>query len=175
MTESNQHGARVVVAGLGSEHRRDDGSGPIVATRAVEATGTATDVGPLSDPLDLLGRWDGADLAIVVDAVRSGAEPGTVHVVDLDARGAPTGPGTPRSGDPDAGDAVALTSTHGIGLAGALRLARITGHAPRRVVVVGIEGEDFGMGCGLSQAVEAAVPRAVRRVTALIEEGATCA
>ncbi len=152
----------VVVAGLGSEYRRDDGAGPLVAARAVEEAGTGRDVGPITDPLDLLGVWDGADLAVVVDAVRSGAVPGTVHVVELEGGGLPSG----RSG---------TTSTHGIGLAGVVRLSRAVGAAPRRVVVVGIEGEDFGRGTGLSPAVEAALPGAVDRIVDLIGEGRPCA
>ncbi len=156
---------RVVVAGLGSEYRRDDGAGPLVAARAVEEAGVGRDIGPLTDPLDLLGAWDGADLAIVVDAVRSGSAPGTLRVMDL-AGG--VGAETPA-------DRSAATSTHGIGLAGAFRLALAIGHAPRRVVVVGIEGEDFGRGMGLSPTIEAAVPGAVNRVVDLIHEVRVCA
>jgi hydrogenase maturation protease len=156
----------VVVAGLGSEYRRDDGVGPLVAARAIEETGVGRDIGPITDPLDLLGVWDGAGLAVVVDAVRSGAAPGTVHVVDLtDGAG-----GALVRADPSA-----TTSTHGIGLAGVLRLARAVGHAPDRVVAVGVEGEDFGRGIGLSPAVGAALPVAVRRVVDLISEVRTCA
>jgi len=156
---------RVVVAGLGSEHRRDDGAGPLIVAQAVEEAGVGNDIGPLTDPLDLLGAWDGADLAIVVDAVRSGEAPGTLRVVDLAAGIDVVGPGHRAGG----------TSTHGIGLAGVLRLARAVGHAPVRVVVVGIEGEDFGRGVGLSPAVGAALPGAVQRVVELISEVRTCA
>lgn len=155
---------RVVVAGLGSEYRRDDGAGPVVASRSVEVARAGCDIGPIVDPLDLLGTWDGADLAIVIDAVRSGAPPGTLHVVDLpnaEADEPATNPGE--------------TSTHGIGLAGVLRLARAVGHAPRRVVVIGIEGGDFGRGQGLSPAVDIAVPKAVQRVVELIGEVRPCA
>jgi hydrogenase maturation protease len=156
---------RVVVAGLGSEYRRDDGAGPLVAARAVEEAGVGSDIGPLTDPLDLLGAWDDADLAIVVDAVRSGSAPGTLRVVDLWG-GTDADAPTDRSG---------TTSTHGIGLASVLRLARAVGHAPTRVVVVGIEGEDFGRGTGLSPAVDAAVLVAVRQVVELMSEVRTCA
>ncbi len=155
---------QVVVVGLGSEYRGDDGAGPVVAARAVEAAGAGSDIGPMTDPLDLLGAWDRADLAIVVDAVRSGAAAGTLHVVDL-------------PDDPDAGMTArpsGSTSTHGIGLAGVLRLARAVGQAPLRVVVVGIEGEDFDRGVGLSPPVEAAVPGAVRRVVDLMGEAGAC-
>lgn len=146
---------RVVVAGMGSEYRRDDGAGPAVAEEVTRLVIGVTNLGPLADPLDLLGLWDGAALAVVVDAVRSGDEPGTVRLIDLDetpADGAGAGP----------------TSTHGISLAGTLRLARAVGNPPRRVVVVGVEGEDFSQGLGLSPAVERAVPAAARAVAELI-------
>lgn len=155
----------VVVAGLGSEYRRDDGAGLLVAARAVEEAGVGRDIGPMTDPLDLLGVWDGAGLAVVVDAVRSGAAPGTVHVVEL----------TDGAGGGVPADRSATTTTHGIGLASVLRLARAVGNAPDRVVVVGVEGEDFGRGTGLSPAVGAALPAAVRRVVDLISEIRTCA
>lgn len=73
---------RVVVAGLGSEYRRDDGAGPLVAERAVARAGWGTVIGPLSDPLDLLGEWDQADLAVIVDAVHSDRVPGTLTTVN---------------------------------------------------------------------------------------------
>jgi len=151
-------GPRVVVAGVGSVYRRDDGAGPAVAARSVAETPATIDIGPIVDPLDLLGRWDGADLAIVVDAIRSGGVPGTVRVLDL------TGWSSP-----------GVTSTHGIGVVGVLRLARALDQAPARVVVVGIEGEDFGRGTGLSPAVDAAIPAAVRSVVDLIKEVQACA
>ena len=159
MTASTQ----ILVAGLGSEYRCDDGAGPLVAERAVQQAGIGRTIGPLSDPLDLLGLWDGAAMVVVVDAVRSGAAPGTVHVVEL-------GPGGAADHDRSA-----ATSTHGIGLAGVLRLARAVGSGPDRVVVVGVEGENFARGTGLSPAVETAVPEAVRRVVELIGTVATCA
>jgi hydrogenase maturation protease len=145
---------------MGSEYRRDDGAGPAVADRVAELRDGVVNIGPIADPLDLLGLWDGAELAVVIDAVHSGAEPGTVRLIEVGA--APKG----ESGDDPAG----TTSTHGIGLAGVLRLARAVGSAPKRVVVVGIEGDDFGQGTGLSPAVDRALPHAARHVMELIEE-----
>ena len=148
-------GRSVVVAGFGTEYRRDDGVGAAVAARLAGRPGI-TDIGPVADPLDLLGRWDDADLAVVVDALRSGAAPGTLRTVEL-----PDGAPAP----------AAATSTHGIGLAGVVRLARAVGRAPGRVVVVGIEGADFGQGTGLTPAVSAAVPDAVTEVLRIIAGG----
>lgn len=157
--------SRVVVAGFGSQYRLDDGVGPLVAALAEQESDTALDVGPLSEPLDLLGHWNDVELVIVIDAVRSGASAGTVHVVEISIDESD-------QGDEGSSDALAsvTTSTHGIGFEGALRLARAIGQAPTRLVIVGVEGERFGIGEGLSRAVEAAVPEALRRVLGLIEE-----
>ena len=161
-------GSRVVIAGFGSEYRRDDAVGAIVAASAASLRPSTYEVGPLSDPLDLLGKWDGAALVVVIAAVRSGAEPGTIRMIEMDVGGA-AGSNDERSIESHE------TSTHGIGLAGVLRLATALGRAPARLVLVAIEGEEFGFGQELSARVEAAVPEAVRRVVELIEEACSCA
>ena len=156
------------MAGFGSEYRRDDGIGVVVAAQAVAASPTSCNVGPLGDPLDLLGTWNGADLVVVVDAVRSGARPGTIRVLEMDVN-------PPRGLEQGIDGGSGEASTHGIGLSGVLRLARALGQAPARLVVVGIEGEEFGFGREMSHSVRAAVPEAVRRVVELIEEVSACA
>jgi hydrogenase maturation protease len=154
----------IVVAGIGNRYRGDDAVGPLVASLCAGVTRGVRDVGPLEEPLDLLGRFDGSDLAIVIDAVRSGAPIGSVRILDVDV-----------SSQGDSGGAEpAVTSTHGIGLVGVLRLARAIGHAPRRLVVVAVEGETFELGSVMSAAVAAAVPAALAAVAALIEKEQLC-
>ena len=148
---------RTLVVGMGNDYRCDDAVGPVVARRVASRLGNIDrhdiDVlGGVADPLDLLGRWEGAALVVVVDAVRSDAPAGTVSVVELSDL-APTPGGT---------------STHGIGVVTALRLARSLGQAPERVVLVAIAGADFGRGDGLGPAVADAVPGAVEHVVALV-------
>jgi hydrogenase maturation protease len=155
----------VVVAGLGNSYRGDDAVGPLVAALAADEIAPVADVGPIEDPLDLLGRFDGVDLAVVVDAVRSGAPVGSVRVVEIDLGPAHLAP-TPEP---------AITSTHGVGLVGVVRLARAVGCAPRRLAVVTVEGEVFDLGRDMSDAVVAAVPEAVRAVVRLIKEAEQCA
>jgi len=162
--------ARVVVAGIGNELRGDDGVGPEVARRVSATTGSLGDgrqieqLGPFASPLELLGNWDGAELAVVVDAVHAEAEPGALIVTEIDTRAAHDDRG-----------GLGGASTHGIGLAGVLRMARALGEAPRRVVLVGVVGEDFGVGCGLSLATRSAVERARHAVLAIVSEpAATC-
>lgn len=146
--------------GLGNPDRGDDAVGPLVAGRAAGALGLPADSCPPPGPVELLERWEGVDLAVVVDAVRAGDPPGTVRVIDA------------------ADEAVlgtATASTHGLGLACALRLSQAVGRAPARVVLVGVEGGDFSAGGRLSPAVAKAVPEAVRTVVDLIMAAQICA
>ena len=157
--------ARVVVCGIGNEHRHDDGAGLAVARALAALRPAVTDAGPLGEPLDLLGRWDDADLAVVVDAIRSGAAPGTVRLEELARDNALL----------DRRSRSAAPSTHGLGLDDVLCLARTLGTAPARVVLVGIEGDDFSPGTGLHPDVAAAVARAAALVAALLDAALPCA
>lgn len=162
---------RIVVVGMGSEWRRDDGIGPAVVRRVTERSAPAVLaechlVVPAEDPLDLLGHWDGAELAVVVDATRSGLATGTISLIELEE---------PMAKEEASAGGHGLSSTHGMGLAGALRLARAVDRAPARTVVIGIEGEDFSQGSGLSPAVAAAVDRAATTVVDLVERALGCA
>ena len=145
---------------LGNELRGDDGVGPAVARWLAPRMSGSVDVSVVSDPIELIGRWDDIGLAVVADAMRSGRPPGTVRVMDPD--------------DDVAAGSGTLT-THTLGLMAALRLSRALGHAPDRVVVVGIEGRRFGPGADLSSEVAAAVPVAGHRILELVKGGVPCA
>jgi hydrogenase maturation protease len=152
---------RVVVAAVGSEFRRDDGAGPAVLDRVGNELGDVEVLGAFASPWHLMGAWDGADLAIVVDAVAAGDEPGAVHVVEVDTNFPPKTHGrtAPR------------TSSHGAGVIEALHIAAALGTAPAHVVLVGVAGEDFGEGSGLSPSASHAVERAARVVGELARVG----
>lgn len=153
----------VVVAGLGSDLRGDDGVGPAVVRALAGHGGPPAALCTPGDPMSLLDEWAGCDLAVVVDATRSGAAPGTVRVVPV----VPGGGAAPGPGARVAGKATS-PSTHALGLASVLALAEALGRLPRRVVLVGVEGECFEPGTGLSAAVAGAVPEAVAQVRSLL-------
>jgi hydrogenase maturation protease len=135
---------RIVVLGVGNEYRSDDGAGLAVAK--VVATRAPSDVRVLEceqEPSRLIDAWEDAELAVVVDAVASGATPGTVHRFDASEAPIPSG--------------VFRSSTHAFGVGDAIELARTLGRLPRHVVVFGVEGDVFGAGSGLSPLVEEAV------------------
>jgi hydrogenase maturation protease len=156
----------VVVVGLGSRDRGDDAVGPEVAARVGELLGNNGGLRVVEhedDPATLLEAWAGADLAIVVDAVRTGGEPGAVVVLEA-------GQGTePLTQEPWAGPA--RGGTHAFGLAAAIELARVLDRLPRRLVVVGVEATCWETGTGLSEPVAAACPRAVAAVLDVVCAG----
>jgi hydrogenase maturation protease len=98
------------------------------------------------EPTSLIDAWDGADAVWLVDAVSSGAEAGTVHRLDATAQELPA--------------ELFRTSTHHLGLAEAVELARSVGRLPRRLIVYGIEGSSFGAGDVLTPEVERAADEA---------------
>jgi len=135
---------RRVVIGVGNEYRCDDGAGLTVAARLRTLVPAGVAVLPCEDePSRLLDAFDGAAVALVVDAVASDAEPGTLHRFDASLEPVP--------------ERVFRSSTHAFGLGETIELARALGKLPRCVLVYGIEGADFAAGRGLSPAVEAAV------------------
>lgn len=138
------------VFGLGNPTRGDDGIGWLVAGQLKERVPEGVDVRlALGESLELIESWSGASLVIVVDAVSSGVAPGTVHRF---VAGRDPLPSRPR------------TSTHGLGLAEALAMARAIGRTPPRLVVWGIEGGCFEVGAGISPDVADAVPAVVNGV-----------
>src|SRR5664279_3185358 len=85
MNES-QRPLRLLVVGLGSADRGDDAVGPIVAKRFAGLRVPGIRVLEREDPTSLIELWDPedgrADLAIVVDAVRSHEVPGTLTIME---------------------------------------------------------------------------------------------
>lgn len=100
-----------------------------------------------SDALAILDAWEGADRAILVDAVVSGAEPGTVHRW--------------KGRDLPAASPFRMSSTHALGIVEVFRLGEMLERIPPDVEVIGIEAEQFEMGAPLSAPVEAAVAEVV--------------
>ena len=75
------------VIGIGNPLRGDDAIGLLVARRVRELADPEVEVMELEgEPARLIDAWQGAGLAVVVDAVNSGAPEGTVMRFDADRR-----------------------------------------------------------------------------------------
>ena len=153
----------VLVIVLGERHRGDDG----VAFAAVGAAMAA--LSPMAQSrveVRETGQLDPADLvelpvggaAVVVDAV-AGVPVGEVVVLPLEAVAA----GVSDAGSPVPRSSHVLPVDQLVALAAALR------GSPPRGVLVGVGGERFGFGEGLSPGVEAAVPAFVAAIRVEVE------
>ncbi len=123
--------------GVGNATRGDDGVG-VVAAHRMGANGLVA-----TAPFQLVELWEGADDVVVVDAARSGAAPGTIHRFEVGSQPLPTG--------------VLGGSTHAIGVAEVVEVARALDRLPSRLTVYGIEVGALSHGGPLSPEVEAAV------------------
>jgi hydrogenase maturation protease len=127
------------IIGLGNALRGDDAVGLVVAQRVRELLPGADILELSGEPAELLDALgDGVEHVVLVDAVTSGALPGTVHRLDASQAALVV---------------EANTTTHGLGLAETIELGRALGRLPARLLLYGIEGQDFALGAPLSPAV----------------------
>jgi len=122
-----------LVLGVGHPDRGDDAAGLEVADALAGLEGVA--VRHVSgDPSSILTEplWDTAERVVLVDTVRTGHRPGTVH------RWAGT---RLLAHLPDTGG-----GTHDLGVATTLQLAGALDRLPADLVVIGIEGACFKLG-----------------------------
>jgi len=137
----------ITVIGVGNPYRHDDAAGLVVLASLQHRFGTDGRVRLVDldgEPVRLIQAWEGSHTVLIVDAVRSLQPAGTIHHFAADGL---TGA---------AADGVALGGGHLLGLGEAIDLARALDKLPRALDVVGIEGADFELGEGLSEAVAAA-------------------
>lgn len=145
-----------MVIGVGNPFRGDDGVGHrVVDLFSQHQRSESRDSGQVpgrpfelgwsdGEPTRLIEAWHGVDVCVVVDAMVTGAPPGTVRVFD---------------GFVDDLPARSPTSSHGSGVAEAVALGEALDDLPGRLIVVGVEVSTVAEGTDLSPRVQASVPR----------------
>jgi hydrogenase maturation protease len=154
---------RILVAGIGNIFLGDDAFGCEVlkhlSVRPWPANVRVYDFGIRGFDL-AYALLEGYDLTILVDATPRGEAPGTVYTIE-----------------PDLNEIEALdphtvaVETHGMNPLKVLSLVKSMGGALEKVLLVGCEPETFGPEeglMGLSEAVQHAVPEAVKIVESLV-------
>jgi hydrogenase maturation protease len=150
----------VLVLGLGNTLLTDDGVGPAL----VEHLGGGEDrwngqvefIDGGTQGLALLGQLAGRRALIILDALTTGAVPGTIHRLTLsELRDV-----TPiRGGSAHEGNAGEL-----------LNAAQLLGELPDRLFVVGVEPQVIRTGFGLTSPVQQALPNAAAQVSQLLSQ-----
>ncbi|MGI9646364.1 MAG: hydrogenase maturation protease, partial [Ilumatobacteraceae bacterium] len=74
---------RPLVIGVGNRWRGDDGVGPRAVDALAARTGDGVDLVALDgEPTRMVDAWAGRSAVVVIDAVRAGGPPGTIHRFD---------------------------------------------------------------------------------------------
>jgi hydrogenase maturation protease len=139
----------MLIIGCGNRDRGDDGAGVMVAERLREL-GVKAEI-CTGEALALIEAWNAADDVVVVDAVVTGGPAGKVWLWD--------------NGQVATQPKLSV-STHGFGVAEAIKLARTLDLLPKRLRVFGIEGRRFDFGNEISPEVMCAVDEVAELITA---------
>ncbi len=143
---------RVILIGCGNLLASDDGIGIHVA-RSLKNYDLATNVQIIEagcPGLDLLRLWENESKVIIIDAVISGANPGTVHVFN--------------SNQVISREIMPLSS-HSFNVVDAIELGKRLGVIPEQLVIVGIELEtEKAYREELSPSVEQSIPIACEQI-----------
>ena len=142
----------VVIVGVGNRDRGDDALGLEAVDRLRARVPEGVHLESISgDMTDVLETFDGRELAIVIDAMHSGAEPGTVLRLDVTAGEMPV-------------ELERFLSSHTLSLAEAIELARTLGRIPLRLIVFGVEIAAVSLGRSLSPEVRGALSELTEHV-----------
>ncbi len=145
---------KVTIGGIGSVLLGDDGIGPYVAGLLESGyrfgeNVTVTDLG--TPGLDLVAHLSGIDVLILIESVRNDAPAGTVTLYRKDdiLRHGPA----PVRMDP-----------HAPALSESLLIAELAGEGPQEILLIGITGQQFEVGAGLSAAAQQGANQAIAEV-----------
>jgi hydrogenase maturation protease len=152
--------APILVLGLGNMLLSDDGVGPALVGQFADSVenwnGRVEFLDGGTQGLALLGQLSGRQALIIVDAMKTGAPPGTIHRLTLaDLREI-----CPRRGH----------SGHEGNAGELLAAAQLIDQLPDRLYLVGVEPERIDTGVGLSEPVRRALPEASSQVNCLLTE-----
>lgn len=134
---------------VGNADRADDAVGPVCADMLAR-DGVPVRVSS-GDAFELLELFRSCPVVFLVDAVVTGAQPpGSIYAFAGESSDIPTAAWT--------------ASTHGLGVAEAIRLARTLGVCPSKLYIYGVEAVKFDWGEAMTPEVSAAIPALVRRI-----------
>lgn len=142
---------KIVILGVGNLLLSDEGVGVHVANELMkmDMPSNVLVVEGGTDGFRLLNVIIEADRLIVIDAVKGGAEPGTIYRFDIREIGnVPSG---------------FQTSFHQIGILDVIKISGLIGKTPY-TTVIGIEPKTLEMGMDLSPEIKEKVPRIIELV-----------
>jgi hydrogenase maturation protease len=143
---------RVLVLGVGNVLLTDEGVGPHTITELTRRYEFPPEVRLIdggTSAMELLDDMARNDLLLIVDAVRTGAPPGTL--VKLEGEQVPKFFTT-------------KLSPHQVGLSDVLATLMLTGESPKETVIVGVVPDSLKLAMELSPTVAPVVPQVIETV-----------
>ena len=141
---------RITVVGVGNLLLRDEGIGVHIAhaLQQIDIPHNVKIVDGGTSP-DLPYYLENVDKLIIIDAVKTGGQPGTIyrfhpHDMDIESEGS--------------------ISLHELGLEQSLRMMRLTGTEPKETVIIGIEPKEIDWGTELSAELQQKIPEIINAV-----------
>jgi hydrogenase maturation protease len=147
---------KVLVLGIGNPLRSDDGVGiHVIEALRDENLGHKIDIKEGISGLDILGAIAGYEKIIMIDAIKSGGEPGTIYKLSV--------------GDLHAQQTLHAFSTHDVDIPMMLKLGKdlYPGKIPEDFVIIAVEAEDIET---FSETCTPKVEKAIQEVVHLIKE-----
>lgn len=143
--------SRILVIGVGNRCRADDGAGIKAAVRLKKKKSAGFEVvSTRPDAASLIETWTGADAVFLIDAACAKEPAGTVFRINVHKDPLPR--------------TLSLSSSHALGVAEAVEMARTLDRLPPHFVIYTVVGKNFSTGSRLSRAVAKGVERIVEEV-----------
>jgi len=147
----HQKTVQTIIIGVGNEFRGDDAVGICVARRlATLRLPKIHIIEQSSEGADLIEALKTAECVYMVDAVSSKGLVGSIYRFEAQEQALPA--------------QFFGVSSHAFGVAEAIEIARSLGHLPQKLVVYGIEGNNFKTGSSISPAVGQAAENVIRQL-----------
>jgi len=149
--QARQRTFQTMIIGIGNEFRGDDAVGICVARRL--ATLRLPKIHIIEQPgegTDLIEALKTAEYVYMVDAVSSQGLVGSIYRFEAQKQALPA--------------QFFGVSSHAFGVAEAIEIARNLGQLPQKLVVYGIEGNNFETGSSISPAVGQAAENVIRQL-----------
>jgi hydrogenase maturation protease len=147
---------KVLLIGIGNEFRCDDRVGLEVARQIRKKQfPSVIEKEESGDGARLMEAWQGYESVILIDAISSGATPGTIFKIDASKKSVPA--------------KFFRHSTHAFSIAEAIELARVMKMLPSSLLVYGIEGANFRTGINISHVVQESAKHVVEQILEKIQ------
>ena len=151
-----KNSVKVLVFGIGNPLRSDDGVGvSVIEALSKENLKATTVVSEGVSWIDILGAMIGYDRVIIVDAIQSGGEPGTIYKLSLD--------------DLDHNNKLHAFSSHDINFLSMLEYGKdlLPEKIPEDIIIIAIEAEDITT---ISEKCTLKVEKAIKKAVEMIKE-----